>query len=86
MQLNAMKTMLNSKGIRINIEEDVKNYLIKNGYEPIYGARPINRIIRSKLLANLSKYLLNNDSVKDITASMNKKNIIFTPTKHKNVA
>jgi ATP-dependent Clp protease ATP-binding subunit ClpA len=36
----------------------VKDYLVKNGYVPEYGARPINRIIKREILAELSKHIL----------------------------
>ena len=63
------------QGIKVKIEDDVKLFLVKNGYDPEYGARPIQRIIRRKILAGLSRHLLEIPGLNQITASM-KDNLI----------
>ncbi len=57
-QLDRVKKRLNEQNITIQVDESVKNYLVKNGYVPEYGARPINRIIKREILAELSRYIL----------------------------
>ncbi|HIB32398.1 MAG TPA: hypothetical protein EYO45_04735, partial [Candidatus Marinimicrobia bacterium] len=36
------------------------------GYQPEYGARPINRLIRRDILSEVSKYMLENPEVESI--------------------
>ena len=57
-QLDRVKKRLNEQNITIQVDESVKNYLVRNGYVPEYGARPINRIIKREILAKLSRYIL----------------------------
>ena len=38
-------------GITCHVDGSIRNYLIKNGYQPEYGARPINRLIRRDILS-----------------------------------
>ncbi len=46
------------KGIKLQIENDVKDYLAQAGFDPIYGARPLKRAIQEYLLNPLSEKLL----------------------------
>ncbi len=57
-QLNKVFERLAEQNITLEVDQTVKDYLVKNGYVPEYGARPINRIIKRKILAELSKHIL----------------------------
>ncbi len=57
-QLDRINKRLIEQNITLKIDESVKDYLMKNGYVPEYGARPINRLIKREILAKLSKYML----------------------------
>lgn len=57
-QLNKVFERLVEQNITLEVDQTVKDYLVKNGYIPEYGARPINRIIKREILAELSKYIL----------------------------
>jgi ATP-dependent Clp protease ATP-binding subunit ClpB len=57
-QLNKVFKRLAEQNIKLEIDQNVKDYLVKNGYVPEYGARPINRIIKREILAELSKHIL----------------------------
>jgi len=57
-QLNKVFERLAEQNITLEVDQNVKDYLVKNGYVPEYGARPINRIIKREILAGLSKYIL----------------------------
>lgn len=57
-QLDIINKRLIEQNITIKVDESVKDYLVKNGYVPEYGARPINRIIKREILAELSRYIL----------------------------
>ena len=59
-QLNNVDKRLTDQNIILEVDQSVKDYLVKNGYEPEYGARPINRIIKREILAELSKHILEN--------------------------
>lgn len=57
-QLNKVYKRLAEQNITLEVDQNVKDYLVKNGYVPEYGARPINRIIKREILSGLSKYVL----------------------------
>jgi len=50
LQLHQVLDTLKQQQVELTIEEGVKAYLTRNGYEPQYGARPIKRIIKQKIL------------------------------------
>ena len=37
---------LEGREIRIELDKDAKNYIIENGYDPVYGARPLKRFLQ----------------------------------------
>ncbi len=57
-QLGNMKKMLAEKNLKIEIEDDVKDFLLRVGYDVTYGARPLKRTIQRYLINPLSTELL----------------------------
>jgi ATP-dependent Clp protease ATP-binding subunit ClpC len=49
---------LASRGIKLEITDEALAYLGREGYDKIYGARPLRRVIQRKLENSLSKLLL----------------------------
>ena len=45
-------------GIQIEVTDQTKNWLVKNGYEPQYGARPLRRLIQSAIEDKFSEAML----------------------------
>ena len=60
-QLQRVGKMLAGKGITLEIEEDVKDFLLSRGYDVTYGARPLKRVIQKQLVNALSTELLMNN-------------------------
>ena len=77
LQLTRVIQRMAGQGIKIDMDEDVKSYLVKNGYDPEYGARPVQRIIRREILAGLSKYLLQNPEIKHVQLTMDDERVQF---------
>ncbi len=46
------------RGVQLEVGEDVKQWLIKEGYQPLYGARPMRRTIQKNLGDPLSEELI----------------------------
>ena len=57
-QVQYLKKLLEARKIEIEITEDAKERLALNGFNPIYGARPLKREIRQSIENPLSKALL----------------------------
>jgi ATP-dependent Clp protease ATP-binding subunit ClpB len=46
------------KGIDLQITDAAYNYLAKTGYDPHYGARPLNRLIQTKILNPIATHII----------------------------
>lgn len=57
-QINRLKKYLKDKHIDIVLTEKAKEYLAEKGYDPVYGARPLKRLIQREVLNPLAMRLL----------------------------
>ena len=57
-QVERMKRYLHEKKISIALADNVKVYIAKVGYDPVYGARPLKRVIQREILNPLAMKLL----------------------------
>ena len=67
-QLNDLQKMLDEKDIKLNVNEEAKDWLAKLGYDVTFGVRPLKRTIQKYLINPLSQELLagnfiNGDSI-----------------------
>src|SRR5207245_6973395 len=58
LQLNFLNKRLEERKITITASEAAKEYLARTGYDPVYGARPLKRLIQKEIENPLSKQLL----------------------------
>jgi ATP-dependent Clp protease ATP-binding subunit ClpC len=56
--IRELNLRLVERGVQLEIGEDVKNWLIKEGYQPLYGARPMRRTIQKRIGDPLSEELI----------------------------
>jgi len=57
-QLNEVIAKVAEKGIKLVVDPSMKKYLIENGFEPEYGARPIRRLIQKAILDTLADKMI----------------------------
>ncbi len=57
-QMDHLRNLLKDKNITFEITDDAKEFLATRGFNPIYGARPLKRVIRQLVENPLSKMLL----------------------------
>jgi ATP-dependent Clp protease ATP-binding subunit ClpB len=60
LRIKVVRDRLLGKGISLEISEDSLSYLAKEGYDPHYGARPLNRLIQNKILNPIASYIIGN--------------------------
>ena len=60
-QTASLKKRVNEQGYELEITENAKVYLANEGYEPLYGARPLRRVIRNAVEIPLSMRILANE-------------------------
>lgn len=59
LMLKRVETKLKSQNIKITISKEAKEFLVKTGFDPNYGARPLLRTIQRLLEDPLAEELLN---------------------------
>eukprot|EP00028_Trichosphaerium_sp_Am-I-7-wt_P015783 CAMPEP_0168513702 /NCGR_PEP_ID=MMETSP0405-20121227/3643_1 /TAXON_ID=498012 /ORGANISM="Trichosphaerium sp, Strain Am-I-7 wt" /LENGTH=157 /DNA_ID=CAMNT_0008532631 /DNA_START=186 /DNA_END=659 /DNA_ORIENTATION=+ len=60
-QLGAVSARLAEKKIELSITPESKEYLGRRGYDPVYGARPLQRVIQKEILNPIAKLLIKGD-------------------------
>ncbi|MDR2498500.1 MAG: ATP-dependent chaperone ClpB [Tannerellaceae bacterium] len=58
MQLEAVARMLEAEGVRLSFTDRAVACLASEGFDPQFGARPVKRVIRKRVLNELAKELL----------------------------
>jgi ATP-dependent Clp protease ATP-binding subunit ClpC len=57
-ELKKVEKTLNQKGIRLEVTDAGKDWLGEKGYDPVFGARPLRRVIQDNIEDRLSEMLL----------------------------
>ena len=57
-QLKRLLQRLGDRKISLELSDDAKRFLVKEGYDPAYGARPLRRVIQREILDPLSLEIL----------------------------
>ncbi|MBL7712167.1 MAG: ATP-dependent chaperone ClpB [Chitinophagaceae bacterium] len=57
-QLNGIKNQLQKQGIDLEFSDYALDYLVENGFDPQYGARPLKRVIQKEVINLLSKKII----------------------------
>ena len=82
LRIKVVADRLASKGINFEITEEALAHLAKEGYDPHYGARPLNRLIQNKILNPVASYIIGSVVKKGNTVSVSVKNKeLFIETK-----
>ena len=63
-QVDIVKQRLSVKDIKLDITPDVYKYLAKEGYNPEYGARPLKRLIQTKILNPVANLIISQGVMK----------------------
>ena len=69
-----LEARLEDKNIRLNLTDNAKDYLIDNGYDEVYGARPLKRFVQRKLETFIARKLLTNEIVPNSTVTVDFEN------------
>ncbi len=60
-QLAGLVKRLDERKIHVTMTDAAKNYIVQEGYDPIYGARPLKRTIQRRVLDPLALRVLEGD-------------------------
>lgn len=61
LQLDSLRQRLAARSITIELDDAAKEHLARTGYDPVYGARPLKRMIQRELETALSRKLLSGE-------------------------
>jgi len=70
--LQNMILNIKKQGLSCEVDNNLREYIIDNGYQPEYGARPIRRVIQSGIMSEVSKMMLKYPEKKQITITYEK--------------
>jgi ATP-dependent Clp protease ATP-binding subunit ClpC len=81
LEMKAVEARVAKKGVRITLTDEALNYLIDQGFNPDFGARPLKRAIERLVEDPLSEGLLRGEfkDAKHIHISMKDKHLFFEP-------
>ena len=74
-QIDIIQKRINSKGIKISFSDEALEFLSEKGFDPIFGARPLKRLLQDEVLNPLSEVIL------ELGENISEK-IIFTKDKY----
>jgi ATP-dependent Clp protease ATP-binding subunit ClpB len=57
-QIRLIRKRLQERKLTLELTEGAKNYIAREGYSPVYGARPLKRALQKQVLDNLAMKLL----------------------------
>ena len=83
LQLNELALRLKERDLKLIVDQKAKDELLKRGFDPKYGARPVRRAIQADIEDQLAELLLAG-TVKDgdrVRIAFNRKKFTFTPTR-----
>ena len=77
-----MQQRLKDQNIRLQLSPEALQYLAEAGFDPVYGARPLKRVILQKLENPLAQSLLNGEfrSGDAITVNLKDSELVFERT------
>jgi ATP-dependent Clp protease ATP-binding subunit ClpC len=78
LKLVELNNKLEEQGIGIDVSAEAKDLLARKGYEPMYGARPLNRVIREELENELANQLIDGSLIEGDVVSIDVENEGFS--------
>ena len=59
--ISDIEKRLSDINVKIKLTDSAKKYLIDNGYDEFYGARPLKRLVNKELETKIAKLMINNE-------------------------
>ena len=83
-QLLRLTERIGARGITVSVSKAAEDALAKEGYDPNYGARPLRRLIQSKILNPLAEKIISKQIKEGDTAHVDYKTGVFVIEGRKN--
>ncbi|MGC4408755.1 ATP-dependent chaperone ClpB [Rhizobium rosettiformans] len=81
MQMKRLLSLLSERKIRIDLAPDARAWLADKGYDPVYGARPLKRVIQKYLQDPLAEQILSGQVLdgSDVTIEAGSDRLLISP-------
>jgi len=66
-QIEKLNTRLKSRNLSVRLDDEAMDHLAQKGYDPVFGARPLKRVIQQELENPLSMAILKGEFMPDET-------------------
>ncbi|HNY24775.1 MAG TPA: type VI secretion system ATPase TssH, partial [Bacteroidales bacterium] len=78
-QADRIVKLLEEKDIKLTLTDNALDYLQKKGYEPVYGARPLKRLLQRELVNELARRILEGsvESSRPVTVDSDGEKLMF---------
>jgi len=78
-QADRIVKLLEEKDIKLTLTDKALDYLQKKGYEPVYGARPLKRLLQRELVNELARRILEGsvESSRPVTVDSDGEKLMF---------
>jgi ATP-dependent Clp protease ATP-binding subunit ClpB len=80
LQVKRVAERLSDKKMKLELKEPAVDYLAREGYDPVYGARPVKRAVQRELETGLAKAMLRGEFEEEDTVIVDAgdKGLIFS--------
>ncbi len=77
--MNRIRQRLQEKKITLKLTEGAKEFIAKEAYDPIYGARPLKRYLQSHIETNIAKMIIKGDIMEgeQVVIDVENNNLLF---------
>ena len=69
-QIKNIEKRLAEKNIKLHVNEAAFVWIVNNGYDPVYGARPLKRLLKNQIENKLALKILNGEISENDTANI----------------
>jgi ATP-dependent Clp protease ATP-binding subunit ClpB len=76
-QLRRLDALLADRKISIELDDKAKKWLAKQGYDPVYGARPLKRVIQRELQNPMASMILQGDVIDHVKVSTDSQGLVL---------
>lgn len=70
LQINNIEKRLQDKKIKLHVNDTAFIWIVNNGYDPVYGARPLKRLLKNQIENKLAMKILNGEIGEGDTAEI----------------
>ncbi len=72
-QLGYLRDLLAAQHVELELSDDASSWIADRGYDPVYGARPLKRVIQTHLQNKLAEMLLSGELISGASVSIDVK-------------